>query len=615
MCVLLADESPTIKKVFQLALKDYAAEVHSVNTGLDVEPVTKKLAPDIVFADILLQKKNGYDVSSSLKSSQALKAIPVVLMCSEFMDIDEDKFQGCLANAKLEKPFEVDTLRRMVKSLVPKTRSQALSSYLTFPTLPETMDYEASTPPPLNSRTHLSQKGPRKRHKKELVRSMESEVSAQSFSHQLTFKSKSNEFEFNEPQSNEPQSNKFEFNESEFNEFDPKSFEGDIPDFEELRLEGGRHGLDHVEIAHSEGTHEEEDISDFIELPLDAGSPGMGTAVASIHGLDHVEIAHSEGTHEEEDSSDFIELPLDAGSPGPGMGTAVASIYGLDHVEIAPNEGTHEEEDSSDFIELSLDAGSPGPGPGPGMGGTAVASIYGEVGHGEAERSNFGESREGEEDSSGFREMSLGQASRATGSMSNHTSREASSIENPSLDQGKDLSRFKVDFDMDPDSQSEEDSYESLPLNYIIPSSKGPQLGKIQQEQESPYPQPHRQQGDHVAKVSSLAPTQVSQVSSLAPTQVSPLAPTQVSSLESEATIGGAEVQVMGRRAAVDHHQQKSKQKESKVEQLSEDKLEEIIRAQSQEMLEAVVRRVVPDLATQMIEKELQRLLEAHKGS
>src|SRR5690348_5203904 len=104
--VLLADESSTIKKVFQLALQDFAVEVRPVNVGLDVLTVAQGFQPDIIFIDILLQKKNGYEVSAELKQDAQLKSVPVVLMWSGFMELDDDKFQASLANAKLEKPFD-----------------------------------------------------------------------------------------------------------------------------------------------------------------------------------------------------------------------------------------------------------------------------------------------------------------------------------------------------------------------------------------------------------------------------------------------------------------------------------------------------------------------------
>jgi len=146
--VLLGDESSTIKKVFQLALQDFAVEVRPVNIGVDVSTVALAFKPDIIFVDVLLQKKNGYDVSSELKQHDTLKTIPVVLMWSGFMELDEDKFQASMANAQLEKPFDVAALRRLVTDLVPRTNTQRISQFLSFPKMPE---LEEKAPAPAES--------------------------------------------------------------------------------------------------------------------------------------------------------------------------------------------------------------------------------------------------------------------------------------------------------------------------------------------------------------------------------------------------------------------------------------------------------------------------------
>lgn len=147
--VLLADESSTIKKVFQLALQDFAVEVRPVNIGVDVLPVAKNFQPDIIFADVLLQKKSGYEVSMELKTDALLSKVPVVLMWSGFMELDEDKFQASHANGRLEKPFDVSTLRKLVSELVPKTQSQRMSQFLSFPKMPEMQEpAQAQAPQP-----------------------------------------------------------------------------------------------------------------------------------------------------------------------------------------------------------------------------------------------------------------------------------------------------------------------------------------------------------------------------------------------------------------------------------------------------------------------------------
>lgn len=131
--VLLADESTTIKKVMQLALQDFAVEVKAVHAGVDVVEVARSFQPDIVFADVLLQKKNGYEVCTDLKQDPTLRTIPVVLMWSSFMDLDEKLAVQANADSRLEKPFDVESLRKMVLELVPKTRSQRLAHFLNFP--------------------------------------------------------------------------------------------------------------------------------------------------------------------------------------------------------------------------------------------------------------------------------------------------------------------------------------------------------------------------------------------------------------------------------------------------------------------------------------------------
>src|SRR5690606_23560162 len=121
--VLLADESTTIKKVILLALQDYGVEVKSVPVGLDVLSVAKTFKPDLIFADVLLSKKSGYDVSREIKTDPATQKIPVILMWSGFMDLDEARAKDSLADDRLEKPFDADILRGLVRKYAPKTES------------------------------------------------------------------------------------------------------------------------------------------------------------------------------------------------------------------------------------------------------------------------------------------------------------------------------------------------------------------------------------------------------------------------------------------------------------------------------------------------------------
>lgn len=166
MRVLLADESSSIKKVIQLALQDMGVEIKTVHLGVDVPEVSRQFFPDIIFADVLLQKRNGYETCSDLKQDSQLQQIPVVLMWSSFMELDQQKFRECGANGQLEKPFDVDDLRSLVINLVPKLRNNPVSSYIGFaPALKMEMQEETHPPAASQPRTappqpSLQQQGP-----------------------------------------------------------------------------------------------------------------------------------------------------------------------------------------------------------------------------------------------------------------------------------------------------------------------------------------------------------------------------------------------------------------------------------------------------------------------
>jgi hypothetical protein len=91
---------------------------------------------------VLLVKKNGYDLALEFKQNPELKSIPIVLMWSGFIAFDHDKFVQSQADDKLEKPFDAEALRQMVRKHVPKLHTNKIAPFLSYD-LPEFIE----TPP------------------------------------------------------------------------------------------------------------------------------------------------------------------------------------------------------------------------------------------------------------------------------------------------------------------------------------------------------------------------------------------------------------------------------------------------------------------------------------
>lgn len=140
--VLLADESSTIRKALQMVLSDYGVDIKSVPSGLDVLSVAKTFEPDLVMVDVLLTKKNGYEVSLELKSDDSTKSIPIIIMWSSFMQLDLTQYLACKANDSLEKPFDADSVRAKIETLIPTLKTHPLKGFLNLPRLPDMIETE-----------------------------------------------------------------------------------------------------------------------------------------------------------------------------------------------------------------------------------------------------------------------------------------------------------------------------------------------------------------------------------------------------------------------------------------------------------------------------------------
>lgn len=128
--LLLADEGSSIKKAFEIALKDFGVTVKAVHQGVDVKEIFESFQPDICFLDVLLPKLNGYDVCSSLKKESSNKDCPIILMWSGFMELDQEKFKSSKAEGSLEKPFDSKDLRNLVMKHIPSLSQNEISRHI-----------------------------------------------------------------------------------------------------------------------------------------------------------------------------------------------------------------------------------------------------------------------------------------------------------------------------------------------------------------------------------------------------------------------------------------------------------------------------------------------------
>jgi len=112
--ILLADDSLTIQKVAELTFSDSGYEVVCVSNG---QRALEKIAaekPDLIFADVVMPEKNGYEVCEAVKGNPATARIPVVLLSGVFEPFDRERAERIGCDAIVSKPFDSQKLLAQV---------------------------------------------------------------------------------------------------------------------------------------------------------------------------------------------------------------------------------------------------------------------------------------------------------------------------------------------------------------------------------------------------------------------------------------------------------------------------------------------------------------------
>lgn len=126
--LLLADDSITIQRVVGITFANEDFEITTVDNGDDAVSKAKEMKPDIVLADVIMPKKNGYEVCQAIKGDPDLKDVPVLLLAGTFEAFDENRAREVGANGHITKPFESQALIDKVNELVGAAPSPAMPS-------------------------------------------------------------------------------------------------------------------------------------------------------------------------------------------------------------------------------------------------------------------------------------------------------------------------------------------------------------------------------------------------------------------------------------------------------------------------------------------------------
>lgn len=112
--ILIADDSYSELQLIQSALEPTGHKLITVMDGEAAEQKVRTEPINLIILDVIMPKKNGFQVCRALKTDDKYKHIPIIMVTQK--DQDSDKFWGMKQGADeyLTKPFSPSELIKLV---------------------------------------------------------------------------------------------------------------------------------------------------------------------------------------------------------------------------------------------------------------------------------------------------------------------------------------------------------------------------------------------------------------------------------------------------------------------------------------------------------------------
>lgn len=86
--ILLVDDDLTLLEMYEDRLKAEGFEIIQATNGEEALKKVREVKPALIILDIMMPKVNGFDVLKNLRSDEAFKNIPVIILTALIQDVD-----------------------------------------------------------------------------------------------------------------------------------------------------------------------------------------------------------------------------------------------------------------------------------------------------------------------------------------------------------------------------------------------------------------------------------------------------------------------------------------------------------------------------------------------
>ena len=113
--ILIIDDSIVEIKILESILSGADHQIMVARNGEEGEHIARSFLPDLIFLDVVMPRKNGFQVCRDLRHDPQFAQTPIILLTSKSQDTDKfwGKQQG--ATEYITKPYEDTQILTVLK--------------------------------------------------------------------------------------------------------------------------------------------------------------------------------------------------------------------------------------------------------------------------------------------------------------------------------------------------------------------------------------------------------------------------------------------------------------------------------------------------------------------
>jgi len=116
--ILIVDDEPNIVLSVEYLLKREGFEVRTAGDGQAAIEMLATSCPDLMILDVMMPRKNGFEVCKEVRADPALSGLPIILLSAKGREVEIAKGLSLGADAYITKPFSTHELVTQVKEML-----------------------------------------------------------------------------------------------------------------------------------------------------------------------------------------------------------------------------------------------------------------------------------------------------------------------------------------------------------------------------------------------------------------------------------------------------------------------------------------------------------------